>query len=294
MKSKLKNKVFYIHDGTTIKEVKDLIIKHGMKFDFYKFHSNGWKGIRYNSETNNFESVNLRFNKSNASFNDFKRIMRPTWKKWLEWIGIGLIIVLSAIILFSCGNVKPNQRKAVKLYEKSQNQLNKAKARGLIVNERQKVPDAYDIGTDSLGKPYLRPLFFDCPPYYQLEFPKSNVQIRQEEKTKRNQDNNDRKENNSDNKFNWKMYSDSLEAVIKLERQETKQLQDSLKAKKAFNRIENRKMKHESNCWNWWDKLKFGVMVGVPCFVLGFLIRWIIKLFKKIKFGLFSWYGNSH
>jgi hypothetical protein len=194
--------------------------------------------------------------------------------KWVERIGIAVILILSAVILFSCGNVKPNQRKAVKHYEK-------AKKYGLVitypsqdtirVTKRDTIVGAN--GTMKIFETVVEYVKIPCP---EVEFPKSKTEIRQEARTERAEIRNDRKENKQNKKAETKINNSDNKADTKqtriIKKQETKQL----------------------NCWNWWDKLKFFFIVAIPAYLLGLITRWILKLVKKIKLGLFSWYGNSH
>ena len=185
-------------------------------------------------------------------------------------------ILLISLILIGCATPKQNQRKAVKHYEK---------AVKFGLKEKPSVPDSfiYVMVQDSKGNEVLmkRPIYWDCPPSFEL--PKSKTEIRNETKQQKNE-----------RKFNFKMYSDSLDHALKMEKQRTAQLEDSLRFNKRKYGTELRQLNKQLNCWNWWDKFKFAFTIGAPCFVLGLIFRWILKIVKKAKLGILSWYGNSH
>jgi hypothetical protein len=164
-------------------------------------------------------------------------------------------ILLISLILIGCGTPKQNQRKAVKHYEK-------AVKFGLVINPIEpSKPDAFitDTIVDSKGNVFLtkRPIFYNCPACNEVVFPKSNVQIRQEERTKRKQDTNDRKEHNSDNKA------------------ETKKNKSDNKLKKVETRQEE---KTERKWAKWVNGLMVGLAIGI---IATILVSWWIGAYRR-------------
>ena len=100
--SKLKNKVVYIPDEKTLEEMRVIIEKAGLQIDpAYKRIFNENRLLIFSES---YDMFILAWNNwggvQKISINQFKRLLKPTWKKWVERIGIAVILILSAIILF--------------------------------------------------------------------------------------------------------------------------------------------------------------------------------------------------
>jgi hypothetical protein len=115
---------------------------------------------------------------------------------------------------------------------------------------------------------------------------KSNVEIRVDGRNYRAKLRNERKENNSNNKFNWKMYSDSLDNALKMQKQRTAQLEDSLRFNKRKYGTElrqlNKQIKQEEKTERKWAKWINGFMIGIAIGIITtILVSWWIGVYRK-------------
>jgi len=147
-----------------------------------------------------------------------------------------------AILMSSCAI--NNQKKALKHFKKFEYYG------GSIVDKIDTIRiETIVKGKDGKDSVIYQIVKFDCP---NVVFPKSKTEIRQINKKERAEIRNKRKENKH------------------VKKAETKQLKSNIK--KEIKNI---------NCWNFWDKLKFAILV----FCITHVIRYIwliIKIFIKM------------
>ena len=148
------------------------------------------------------------------------------------------------LLVASCG-VKPSQRKAVKHFQKFERYGGK-------INTTPKTIIYRDSIVDLLGNfKGIAPIILEsnCP---EVIFPKSNVEIR-----------NERKEHKQEEKTKRKEISNDAKVEIKKDNNDRKET------------------KFISNCWSFWDKVIFGIVM----FCVTHFLRYI-WLFVKIFVNL--------
>lgn len=155
-----------------------------------------------------------------------------------------ILLVLTGVFLLSCAT--PNQRKAVKHFKKFE------KFGGSVDIDTVEVEVPIMVrGKDGMDSLVYVSVKADCP---KAEFPKSSTQVRQEGKTKRT-------------------------ITRQEERTERKVDSNDVKEKKS----DNRAAKKELDCWTWWDKLKFALLMFAVGFMSDIIVKFVFGIIKKVK-----------
>ena len=108
-----------------------------------------------------------------------------------------------------------------------------------------------------------------------MVYPPSNTEIRNETKRQKNE-----------LKYYWKVYADSLDAVIKLERQKTKQNNSDNKAdtkqNKSNNKVGKAKVKQDGKTDRKWVGWINGLMLGLGLgIILTIFVSWWIGAYRR-------------
>lgn len=91
-------------------------------------------------------------------------------------------------------------------------------------------------------------------------------------------------------RIDWKWKSDSLDNMVKMQKLRISGLEDSLKFNLKNNKVDSKQSikenranknfaKKDMNCWTWWDKIKFALLM----IVIGYVLNWIVTILFALK-----------
>jgi hypothetical protein len=175
-----------------------------------------------------------------------------------------LLITLAALTLLSCSPIKRHQR-LVRKHPHLLELISTPKQDTIIIDNTKQVecPDGTVIQVDCDTIVIIETNTITLPP--------TNAQIRQQERTKRNFEDNVRKMYEDSLKFVGKAFEGHLKHKEKMYKLENQRLKDELREERKINRQNQITQRTQSRQWSW----------IVIAFLLGILSNYIWRLFLK-------------